>query len=308
MNDIQNHEKELIKGILKLSRYAKFDYLLDKNTFSTRDVKRYYKKTKYLLYRLAAKSIGYMHIGLSDDGKYHKDGMLFQLKHIQKLICDTHAKTVLELGSGQGSNLGYLSKRVKDVDFTGLDLYPSLDRKNRRENVKIIQGDYHELKEIPSNSVDLVYAIETLCYSTNKSQIFKEVNRVLKKDGLFIIFDAYMAKPRNKLSQIENLCATLIENGYYLDEFEYIENIEKYAKGNRLEVVEARCLNKESLPSLESYKKKIDKLCKFGFLFRVACSIVPKEVAGNIVPIYFMEDAIKMELAVYYKHVFRKVK
>lgn len=308
MNDIQDHEKELVKGILKLSRYAKFDYLLDKDTFSKIDVKRYYKKTKYLLYRLAAAGTGYMHIGLSDDDKYHKNGTLYQLIHIENLINDTHAKTVLELGSGQGANLGYLSKRVKDTNFTGLDLYPSLDKKNRRENVKIMQGDYHDLKDIPSNSIDLVYAIETLCYSTNKSQIFKEVNRVLKKDGLFIIFDAYMAKPRNELSQIENLCATLIENGYYLDEFEYIGNIEKYVKENGLEVVEARCLNKEALPSLENYKKRIDKLCKFGFLFRIACSLVPKEVTGNIVPVYFMEDAIKMGFAVYYKHVFKKLK
>ena len=47
-----------------------------------------------------------------------------------------------------------------------MDLYPSIDKS--LENITLLQGDYHDLSKMENHSMDLVYGIETLCYSINK--------------------------------------------------------------------------------------------------------------------------------------------
>lgn len=306
-----NLEKEkikLIKEVLWLRGKINFDFLFDQNKFSHNDIKRYYKKTKYLLYRLAGSKLGYMHIGISDDGIYkkRKNYQDYQVKKIDEIIKENNCKSIVELGCGQGANMAYLAKKNPDSKFTGMDLYPSLDKRHRKLNINLIDGDYHNLSKIENDSVDLVYAIETLCYSMNKNQIFKEVNRILKKDGLFVIFDAYLNKERNKLSEIENIGASLVETGYYLDEFEYIGNISNYINNNEFKIIKAEDMKPKVINHLYGYKHRIQKYFKLGPLFWLFCKIIPKEVLGNIVPVYFMADTVEMNLSVYYYHILKK--
>lgn len=144
-------------------------------SMSNKNIVSYYRKNKYLFYRVMAKSkSGTMHMGLSDDGKCLKNQFYgdYQVKFIDNYIKDNSCKKVLEIGSGQGANLLYLAKRNKDCTFYGMDLYPSIDK--RLENVTLLESDYHDLSSLPDNSIDLVYAIETLCYSTNKIRYLKK--------------------------------------------------------------------------------------------------------------------------------------
>lgn len=307
-SEITKDKQTLLKELVYLRSKINFDYSFENNNFHNDDIKRYYKKTKYILYRFAGSRDGYMHIGISDDG-ICKKGKNYQTYHVDKLdkiIKENKCRQVLELGCGQGANMAYLAKRNKNVSFKGIDLYPSLDRKNKKYDITLFEGDYHNLEKIEDNSVDLIYAIETMCYSSNKNQIFKEVNRVLKKDGLFIIFDAYLAKERNKLSEIEMIGAKLVESGYYLNEFEYIGNLTKYINENNFKVIKEENMKEKTINHLLNYQNRIKKYIKFGSLFKFACKLVPKEVLGNIVPIYFMYNTIDMDLSVYYYHILRK--
>ncbi len=304
-----NSEKQkLIQDLVYLRSKFNFDFIFQKDNFSHEDIKRYYKKTKYLFYRLAGTWDGFMHIGISDDGNIDKKEsyQTYQVEKIDEIIKKNKFTKILELGCGQGANMVYLAKHNPGVSFKGIDLYPSLDKKNRKYPIEIIEGDYHNLSKIEDNSVELVYAIETLCYSKNKNQIFKEVNRVLKKGGLFIIFDAYLAKPRTELSEIELIGAKLVENGYYLDEFEYIGNLDSYIKNNHFKVVHSENMKQKIINHLYDYQKRIQKFLKRGILFRFMCKIIPKEVLGNIVPVYFMANTVEMDLSVYYYHIFQK--
>lgn len=304
---MEKEKIKLLKDFIWLRNKIDFDFVFEQDSFSNKDIKRYYQKTKYLLYRLASKK-GYMHIGLSDDGSCIKGNhyQTYQLDKINELLKQKNATKILELGCGQGANMAYLAKQNPNAFFIGLDLNPSLDKKNKKYNIKLLEGDYHNLDKIEDNSIDIIYAIETLCYSTNKNQIFKEVNRVLKKDGLFIVFDAYLAKERNQLSEIELIGAKLVENGYYLNEFEYIGNLDKYINENGFSVVKAENMKKKVINHLISYQKRIEHYFRFGPFFKLACKLVPKEVLGNIVPIYFMADTIEMGLSVYYFHILKK--
>ena len=303
---MEKEKIELVKKLFKLREYANFDFLLEKNNFEDNEIIDYYKKTKHLIYRFQGSKEGFMHIGISYDGKYKKGNRyeFNQAKNIDKYIKETNAKNILELGSGQGSNLLFLSKLNKDRNFMGLDLYPSIDKKQK--NVELKQANYHDLSFLEDNSVDLIYAIETLCYSTDKETIFKEVKRVLKKDGLFIIYDGYLGKPRNKLSEIEFLGANLVENGFCLTEFEYIGNIDNYIKKFNFNIIEKTNMKENVLPHMINARKRIDTFMKFGFLFKIALKLIPKKVMANMIPVYFMEYTINTGLSKYYLHILKK--
>ena len=306
---MEEFKKKLIKDLVYLRSKIDFDFVYEQDVFSNDDIIRYYKKTKYLLYRLAGSKNGEMHIDISDDG-IHKRMKNYQKYHEEKLseilTNNSNIKNVLELGCGQGVNMAYLAKRHPNIKFQGIDLYPSLDKRNRKYNISLIRGDYHDLSMFEDNSIDMVYALETMCYSQNKNQIFKEVNRVLKPNGLFIIYDAYLNKKREDLSEIEEIGAKLVENGYYLNEFEYVGNIEKYISDNNFEVIKIENMKDRIINHLKYYQFRIKRYFKFGILFKIFCKLIPKEVLGNIVPVYFMADTVEMDLLVYLNHVLRK--
>ncbi len=299
---------KLIEDYKYLSSKIDFSFLDEQKEFTNNDVKRYYKKTKYLLYRLFGSSKGYMHIDISDDGVHTKGKNYqdYQVKRLTKIINEYNCKDILEIGSGQSANLKGLAKSISNLNLTGIDLNPCIDKKTKKYNIDLIQGDYHDLSKIPDNSIDLVYAIETMCYSNNKNLIFEEVNRVLKKDGLFVISDAYLGKERKSLSEKELFGASLVEKGYYLNEFEFIGNIDEYIKNNNFNVIINENMKPKIINHLYQYKNRINGYLKLGILFKLFAKIIPKEVLGNIIPVYFMANTIDLDLSVYIYHVLQK--
>ncbi len=80
---------------------------------------KYYKKTKYLLYRLVGSNEGYMHIGISDDGicKNDKNYQTYHVMKIDEIIKQNNFKNIPELGCGQGANMAYLAKKIQMLNL-----------------------------------------------------------------------------------------------------------------------------------------------------------------------------------------------
>ncbi len=107
-----------------------------------------------------------------------------------KLLGDIKKKKVLEIGCG-GDQCG-IAMAKKGAKVTGIDISKqqlkfakNLADKNK-VNIKFYQGDIKNLKQIKSNSQDIVFSAFALHYVDNLKKCFKEVNRVLKKKGLFV--------------------------------------------------------------------------------------------------------------------------
>ena len=282
----------------KLKKYINCDWFLRHDI----DIKHYYNvNTK--AYRWFHSKAGFMHMSISFDSKLHADGELYQPNTVESYIAD-NTKNILELGCGQGANLTYLALRHTDIQFTGIDLRPSINK--QLSNVKLIKGDYHYLDKIPDNSQDIVYAFETLCYSLDKDKIFKEVNRVLRKNGVFIIFDGYANKERKLLSDNENEIMALVEKGMAVKEFEYVENISKYANHYKFKKLLVRDLSENVMPNMNRFKRMVTKCMKYGWLFKFTCIVLPKAFVGNAISGYLMATATEQKLFCYFEHVYRK--
>ncbi len=110
-------------------------------------------------------------------------------KHL-KLLGNLKGKKVLEIGCG-GAQCG-IAMAKQGAKVTGIDISEeqlkfakNLAEKNK-VNIKFYQGDIKSLKQIKSNSQDIVFSAFALHYVDNLNKCFKEVYRVLKKKGIFV--------------------------------------------------------------------------------------------------------------------------
>ena len=107
-----------------------------------------------------------------------------------KLLGNLKGRKVLEIGCG-GAQCG-IAMAKKGAKVTGIDISKEqlkfakeLTKKNK-VNIKFYQRDIRNLKPIKSNSQDIVFSAFALHYVDNLLICFKEVRRVLKKNGIFV--------------------------------------------------------------------------------------------------------------------------
>jgi ubiquinone/menaquinone biosynthesis C-methylase UbiE len=115
-----------------------------------------------------------------------------QMYHYLALKTEIAGKDVLEVGSGRGGGARHIASTFKPASYVGLDLAQSaVDLANeihKVPNLKFIQGS---AESIPLNdsSVDVVVNVESCHAYGSVEQFLKEVNRVLKPGGYFLMVD-----------------------------------------------------------------------------------------------------------------------
>ena len=116
--------------------------------------------------------------------------------HCISLLSNIKNKNVLEIGCGNGIQALYINARYKPLHFTGIDLNKdNIEIANREKdmeninNVSFFIDDAQNLRHIPSDSIDVVLNIESAFHYPDKTSFLKEINRVLKPKGQFLIAD-----------------------------------------------------------------------------------------------------------------------
>ena len=106
-------------------------------------------------------------------------------------------ETVVDLGSGAGIDIFLAARKVLDSGRAiGIDMTDDMLEKARENakkgsypNVEFKKGDIEENIPLNDNSVDAVISNCVINLTTNKTNAFKEVFRILKNDGRMVISD-----------------------------------------------------------------------------------------------------------------------
>jgi len=159
----------------------------------------------YCLYLEATYSEGMM----SEGGKEAVDNMFNDI--------DLRNKTLLDIGFGLGGVVLYLADK-HDANVTGIELNPWMVQEATRRTpeklksrAKFIQYEKPPLLPLEDNTFDIVYSKGVLTHLDDKTLLFKEVYRVLKPHGLFIIDDwlsptkGCWGERLQKMCEMENL-------------------------------------------------------------------------------------------------------
>ena len=104
-------------------------------------------------------------------------------------LASIHGRSVLELGTGSGSAIHFLSS---DNQYTGTDVSPGLLKQAARRFIKagfpnpefyVVSAD-----DLPfeSNAFDICLCILSLNFIGNVEKVFQEISRVLLPNGLFV--------------------------------------------------------------------------------------------------------------------------
>ena len=118
--------------------------------------------------------------------------------HCLENLGDLSGQVLLEVGCGNGANCKYISDLNNSVNIIGIDI--------NEENLEIakesmqspratfIHDDAQKLIHIQDSSIDLLICIESALHYPDKFAFFKQVKRVLKPDGKFLIADILRRK------------------------------------------------------------------------------------------------------------------
>lgn len=279
-----------------------------KNSFFNIKIAKYYKNTRWLLFRFFGSKDGFMHIGLNKNNFYKKNSgyELFQPAYVNKFIHMKKNCIVLELGCGQGTNLIYLANKNSTATFWGIDLYPCYSIAKKFKNVNISSGDYHDLSKFCDNSIDIIYAIESLCYAQNIEKVLQEIYRILSPNGTLIIFDAYRRKQNKLYSSVQLRYLKTIEEGFGLIEFKNIDCFDQLVYNLNFSYVEEIDLKKYTIGYLNSLSSRIDKYLRLGIFLKILLHLLPNDVLSGMKAGYLIKDSIKYNITTYRLHVLTK--
>ncbi len=149
-----------------------------------------------------------------------------------KLLGDLKNKKILEISCG-GAQCG-IAMAKKGAKVTGIDISKEqlkfaekLAEKNKAK-IDLYQGDVKKLNKIKPNSQDIVFTAWALHYVDNLESCFKEVHRVLKKGGNFVL-----AIPHPFYSLINPKTLKIIKSYFKTGKWEERDGNEKFVMYHR---------------------------------------------------------------------------
>ena len=124
-------------------------------------------------------------------------------KHCVDRLGDIKDKEILEVGCGNGTQSIYIHENFKPAKTIGIDINTNNielanDINGAHHNLEFIVDDAQQLKQIPDNSVDALLCIESAFHYPDKDSFMKQIHRVLKPTGKFIIADILSVSYKNR--------------------------------------------------------------------------------------------------------------
>lgn len=122
-----------------------------------------------------------------------RDYPIARMLELKNLDLDRFIKkedlTILDLGAGDGFLTNYLTEKFPKAKIYAVDNSKSmLSKVGKKGNITYINTESDNLP-LEDSSVDLVVSLATFHHINRKSETFKEVQRILSEEGLFIIAD-----------------------------------------------------------------------------------------------------------------------
>ena len=298
-----NYSKyQLHAKIDAMSKFLNLDKYIEGEKNSLDEIRSYYKINEWAYKRFHSQD-GFMHFRISANGSFSDEDIYHQPDSVSE-----YTKTgdvVMELGFGQGANLLYLAHCHPDARFIGVDLSP-LKEKSVPSNVSTYQMDYSNLSQFDDNSVDVAYAFETIVHNTDKEKIYKEVCRILKPNGVMIIYDYALSAGYQSFDPQVQKAIALISKGCASAMIESLDELNSHYTNSGLTIARTTDYSYNILPDLKRLERKAAKILNHPTIARSMFWTLPNQFVTNIIVGYLGYDACKSGTITYQEWVLRK--
>lgn len=165
---------------------------------------------------------------------------------------------VLDLGCGFGATARQLALRHRQLEVLGVTIVPTQVHEARRladaaglgERVRFVEADYTRLP-FADGSLDGAYALESACHAVgpDKPALVRELARVLRPGGRFVIADGFMKHARPLTGWRERVRASVCA-GWAVPEFPELGAITRTMRDCGLDVLAVRDISWRVAPSM----------------------------------------------------------
>lgn len=269
-----------------------------------------YYRNSMPVYKYVHSYKGSVHMALNYDGTYNKNGFLTPLNEIAELIKKSGVKKVLELGCGKGFNTIFLAQKLTDVNFRGIDItdlhLAYAKKKSRRfENLDFSYGDFHQLN-YENDSFDLIFEMEAVCHAEDPYQVLSEVFRVLKKGGMFVLYDGFRQAGFERLPDNLIKAAILAEKSLAVNGFAKIDTWLKLAEQAGFRVKVKQDLSQAIMPNLARLQLLARKYFEFPVLSKIFLKLFSENAMRNCIAVFLMPFTFHNKAHCYYKIILEK--
>jgi len=164
---------------------------------------------------------------------------------------DLSDRMLLEVGCGNGANCHYISTIHESVNIIGIDLNEDnlaiANAKMKNPRTQYILDDAQKLDHIEDASVDILICIESALHYPDKDAFFRQIKRVLKPGGEFLIADILRRREDRGKSLWWWRRVMLL---HHTDENDYHE----YATGNELDYFSTVDITPEIIRGYEGHR------------------------------------------------------
>lgn len=142
-----------------------------------------------------------MHCGYFDEGHRSHDAAVLNMNRVLARSADiSPSDYVLDAGCGIGGSAIWIAENI-GAKVCGVTINAKQQRIGKRlirnrniENLVSLEiADYHCVPAA-ERAFDVVWALESACYSTDKSRLLAEAFRILRPGGRLVIADAFLTK------------------------------------------------------------------------------------------------------------------
>jgi cyclopropane fatty-acyl-phospholipid synthase-like methyltransferase len=163
---------------------------------NTEAIKKYYSDTQFeykLIWNWRLKTTPALHFGFYDEkASNHAEAVIRANEVLAEWAGINQGSRIVDAGCGLGHSAKWLSQQY-NAKVTGITIVPKqVDtinqdlKKNPVPNVDFLVADYLHMP-FEDNTLDVVWAFESVCHAQEKLDFYKEAFRVLKPGGKIVM-------------------------------------------------------------------------------------------------------------------------
>ncbi len=300
-------EEKLQEHLDVIDQIFDTEKILEENINKSK-IQKYYKDSNFG-YNLVHSKEGSVHMAINYDGKFHEDGYYQQVKEINEII-QARELEILELGCGKGFNSKYLASRNPQAKFNGIDitsrhLHYAQEKAKELKNLSVKIGDFHVL-EFENQQFNIVFELESVCHSDSPETVLKEVYRVLKPEGKFILFEGFRTKEFDQLSATQKRASYLIEKTMGVNNGHNIDSWLALAEKCGFEISQNDDISLAIMPNLERFHRIAGKFFKRVWLAKLVYFLLSKNLIKNTIAGWLMPFSIQQKMQSYNRIILTK--
>jgi arsenite methyltransferase len=292
----------------KITKY--FPEFQQEKVPDTEDIKRYYSES-FWGYAIFHSWAGAIHMALSPSGLFSKNDYFRQAEEIASYLVDVpERRVIVEIGCGKAFNIRYLAERFPKLTFKGLDISERnlIAAKRQLEglsNTSLALDDFHSLSSTESGSVDLLFAVESLCHAQDLDSALQSVARVLKPNSKFVVFDGYRADSFDASEQIRTAVG-YAERAMAVPRFRALSEFISSAQKQGLILEKSDDRSEQIMPNLVRLSDLAKAFFKIGPLSRLLLATLPRGLVANSIAGLLMAVTVKSGAHRYMRLVFTR--